>query len=94
MATDVDIETWSGLGPEAGPDGLRSTLGHPAFDGAVICTHGRAAAAVAPHAAAPHRGRTAAQLHGRHLLAKGSAWILTIDADGTVSGFDHIAAGS
>ena len=36
----LPIESWDALGPHAGAAGVRSTLGHPAFDDVVLCTHG------------------------------------------------------
>jgi phosphohistidine phosphatase SixA len=93
VATDLDVETWAALGPHAGPSGLRSTLGDPAFDGAVVCTHGELLRPLLRTLRRRSKGGTAADLHGRHLLAKGAAWILTIDPDGTISGFDHVPPG-
>ena len=93
ITTDVDVETCAALGPHAGPAGLRSMLGHPAFDGAVVCTHGELLRPVLRTLRRRSTAGTAAERHGRHLLAKGAAWILTIDADGTISGFDHVPPG-
>ena len=91
VATDLEIEPCAALGPDAGPTGLRSMLGHPAFDGAVVCTHGELLRPLLRTLRRRSRHGTAAAVHGRQLLEKGSAWVLTIDGDGTISGFDHVA---
>ena len=55
--------------------------------------HARRGAAPAAADAAPARGSaaTAPTCDGRRLLAKGSAWLVTIAPDGTVSSFEHLA---
>jgi phosphohistidine phosphatase SixA len=86
----VPIETWDALAPHAGASELRATLGHPAFDDAILCTHGEVLRpllrTLRRRGLAPNGGH----LHGRQLLAKGSAWSLTIDSDGRVSSFEHL----
>jgi 8-oxo-dGTP diphosphatase len=87
---ELPIETWDALGPDAGASGLRSTLEDPAFDDAVLCTHGEV---MRPFLRTLRRrgvGRDRAELHGRRLLAKGSAWRVTLGTDGTVSSFEHL----
>lgn len=93
-ATGMPIETWTALAPHAGPRGLRSTLGHPAFDGAVLCTHGELLRPLLRTLRRRSPGGTSADQHGRRLLAKGSAWVLTIEPDGSVSHFEHVAPSS
>jgi len=87
---DTEIETWDALAPHAGAGGLRSTLGHPAFDDAVVCTHGELLRPLLR--TLRRRGLDRPPAHGRSLLAKGSAWRLTIEPDGTISRFTHFPA--
>jgi phosphohistidine phosphatase SixA len=86
------IETWEALGPHADAGGLRATLGHPAFDDAVVCTHGELLRPLLRTLRRRGASRSGADAHGRHLLEKGSAWRLTIEPDGTVSAFVHLPA--
>jgi phosphohistidine phosphatase SixA len=92
--TGVEIETWPALGPHAGPAALRATLGHPAFDEAVVCTHGELLRPLLRTLRRRGIATTGLHGHGRHLLAKGSAWVLTIEPDGTVAEFQHLAPSS
>ena len=92
--TGVPIEPWAGLGPHAGPAGLRATFGHPAFDGAVVCTHGELLRPLLRTLRRRSAGRSAAHVDGRVLLAKGSAWVLTFRPDGSVATFEHILPGA
>jgi 8-oxo-dGTP diphosphatase len=87
---DLPIETWDALGPHAGATGVRSTLGHPAFDDVVVCTHGEVLRPLLRTLRRRGVSRDGAHLHGRRLLAKGSAWLVTIAPDGTVSSFEHL----
>jgi len=86
----LPIETWDALGPRAGAAGVRSTLGHPAFDDVVLCTHGEVLRPLLRTLRRRGLGNDSADLHGRLLLVKGSAWLVTIAADGTVSSFEHL----
>jgi broad specificity phosphatase PhoE len=86
----LPIETWDALGPHAGAAGVRSTLGHPAFDDVVLCTHGEVLRPLLRTLRRRGLGRGNAQLHGRLLLVKGSAWLVTIEPDGTVGSFEHL----
>ncbi len=86
----LPIETWDALGPHAGAAGVRSTLGHPAFDDVIMCTHGEVLRPLLRTLRRRGAGRDGAHLDGRRLLAKGSAWLVTIAPDGTVSSFEHI----
>jgi 8-oxo-dGTP diphosphatase len=88
---DLPIEPWDALGPHAGAAGVRSTLGHPAFDDVVVCTHGEVLRPLLRTLRRRGLGRDNAELHGRLLLVKGSAWVVTIAPDGTVSSFEHLA---
>jgi phosphohistidine phosphatase SixA len=88
---DMPIESWDALAPHAGAAGLRTTLGHPAFDDAVLCTHGEVLRPLLRTLRRRGVGLDGVRLHGRRLLAKGSAWRVEIAADGTVSLFEHIA---
>ncbi len=89
-ATGVAIETWTALAPHAGPRALRSALGQPSFDGAVLCTHGELLRPLLRTVRRRSPGGTGADAHGRRLLSKGSAWVLTIEPDGSVSRFEHL----
>ena len=82
---------WDALGPHAGAAGVRSTLGHPAFDDVVLCTHGEVLRPLLRTLRRRGVGRDGAHLHGRLLLVKGSAWLVTIGPDGSVSSFEHLA---
>jgi phosphohistidine phosphatase SixA len=86
----LPIERWDALGPHAGAAGVRSTLGHPAFDDVVLCTHGEVLRPLLRTLRRRGVGRDGAQLHGRLLLVKGSAWLVSIAPDGTVSSFEHL----
>ena len=86
----LPIERWDALGPHASAAGVRSTLGHPAFDDVVMCTHGEVLRPLLRTLRGRGVSRDGAHLHGRRLLAKGSAWRLTIAPDGSVTSFEHI----
>ncbi len=87
----LPIETWDALGRHAGAAGVRSTLGHPAFDDVIMCTHGEVMRPLLRTLRRRGAGRDGTHLDGRQLLTKGSAWLVTIAPDGTVSSFDHLA---
>ncbi len=87
----LPIESWDALGRHAGAAGLRSTLGHPAFDDVVLCTHGEVMRPLLRTLRRRGAERDGTRLDGRQLLTKGSAWLVTIAPDGTVSSFDHLA---
>ena len=74
--------------------GCAPTFGHPAFDGAVVCTHGELLRPLLRTLRRRSHGRSAAHAHGRDLLAKGSAWVLTFRPDGSVASFEHISPSS
>ena len=85
----LPIGTWPGLGPHAGAMGCappsatrRSTTPSRARTARCCAPCCGRCAGGAPSATAPARGR--------RVLAKGSAWFLTIAPDGTVSSFDHL----
>jgi 8-oxo-dGTP diphosphatase len=85
----LPIETWDALAPQAGAGGVRSMLGHPAFDDAVVCTHGEVLRPLLRTLRRRGIGREG-PLHGRHLLTKGSAWRMTVEPDGSISAFEHL----
>ena len=87
----LPIEPWDALGRHAGAAGLRSTLGHPAFDDVVLCTHGEVMRPLLRTLRRRGAGHDGARLDGRLVLAKGSAWLMSIDSDGSVSSFEHLA---
>jgi len=86
----VPVETWDALGPNAGAAAVRTALGHPAFDDVVLCTHGEVLRPLLRTLRRRGLGRDNASLHGRLLLVKGSAWLVTISPDGAVSSFEHL----
>ena len=82
------------VGPDIGPDGftrriLVACLGDPAFDDAVLCTHGEL---LAPLLQRDDIGRLMRRdgMKRDALLTKGSAWRLNVDADGTVTKLTHL----
>ncbi len=86
----VPIGTWAALAPHGGASELRAILGHPAFDDAILCTHGEVLRPLLRTLRPRGFGRHGVHPRGRRVLAKGSAWCLTIEADGTVSSFEHL----
>ena len=89
-AVGVPIELWD----ELGPDGLGSTIvtecfANPAYDDAVICTHGEV---MQPLTRLEDLRRVVRRrdLNSQRLLRKGSAWRLRIGTSGRIVKFDHI----
>ena len=87
----VPIETWDALGRHAGAAGAALDPRAPGVRRRVMCTHGEVLRPLLRTLRRRGAGRDGAHLDGRRLLAKGSAWLVTIEPDGTVSSFEHLA---
>jgi 8-oxo-dGTP diphosphatase len=92
LATAVGVPVE--VGDDLGPDGftrriLVACLADPAFDDAVLCTHGEL---LSPLLQRDDISRLARRngIKRDVLLTKGSAWRLGIDADGTVTKLTHL----
>ena len=86
----VPIARWDVLGPHGqGATIVTECFANPAFDDAVICTHGEL---MEPLTRLDDLRRLVrrSDLRSQRLLAKGSAWRLRLGADGRIKRFDHI----
>ena len=86
---DLDIELWSQLAPDgATSDIITACFGHPAFDDAVLCTHGELMQTVLTLEGV--RAATRHHVKKRTLLTKGTAWRLHLTPDGEVTRLVHL----
>jgi phosphohistidine phosphatase SixA len=75
---DVEIETWDELGPQGPGSWIVTTcFGDPAFDDAVLCTHGEVLQPLLQLEDVRREARRQ-RLSRRQLLTKGAAWRLHI----------------
>lgn len=89
-ALDRTIETTDALGPLAAPDGVVAMLDDPAYDGAIICTHGEVMRPVLDVLLTRGLRDLDGLANRRRLLTKGSAWDITTTEGGRVAGFRHL----
>lgn len=90
---DGTIETTDVLGPLATPDGVVAMLDDPAYDGAIVCTHGevmRPVLDVLSTRGLGDLGDLGTGLDRRRLLTKGSAWDITTAEGGRIISFRHL----
>jgi len=87
---DLDVETWSDLGPDGAASGIvTGCFAHPAFDDAVLCTHGELLQPLL-RLEGIHRAVRNRRLSKAALLTKGTAWRLHLDDDGQVTKLVHL----
>jgi phosphohistidine phosphatase SixA len=82
---DVEIETWDELGPQGPGSWIVTTcFGDPAFDDAVLCTHGEVLQPLL-QLEDVRRDARRQRLSRRQLLTKGAAWRLHITDEARVT---------
>ena len=86
----LEVETWSGLGTDGTASGIvTSCFAHPAFDDAVLCTHGELLQPLL-QLEGIHRAARRRHLTRSALLTKGTAWRLHVDDAGQVTKLVHL----
>jgi 8-oxo-dGTP diphosphatase len=89
----VPVETWSALGPDgSASEIITGCFAHPAFDDAVLCTHGEVMQPLLQLESvrvAARKGR----LTKDRLLTKATAWRLHLDDEGQVTKLVHLTPG-
>jgi phosphohistidine phosphatase SixA len=87
---ELDVETWSELGPVGAAGSIiTDCFAHPAFDDAVLCTHGELMQPLL-QLDSIHRAARQRRLTKEMLLTKGTAWRLHFGDDGHVSKLVHL----
>jgi phosphohistidine phosphatase SixA len=89
---DLPVETWSELGPDgAASEIITGCFAHPAFDDAVLCTHGEVMQPLLQLEGVRVAARDR-RLTKETLLTKGTAWRLHLDNEGQVTKLVHLTA--
>ncbi len=92
-AVDRPIELWEGLGPDADELNLLMCFASPAFDTAVLCTHGEVMSPLLRLSAFRSLMRDAG-LDQLTLRTQGTGWRLRLSAQGRLVGLNHVVPGT
>ena len=88
-AVDLPIELWDGLGPDADELNLLMCFASPAFDTAVVCTHGELMSPLLRLEAFRSLMRDAG-LDQLTLRTQGTGWRVRLTAQGKLIGLNHV----